>query len=55
MAKKILCKTCKYYTNEQTCKKKNIIEICKKIEKIVYIRTNQSECELYVQFNDELQ
>lgn len=55
MAKKNICKTCKYYQQDETCSKKKIIEICKKIEKIVYVRTNQSECELYVQFNDELQ
>lgn len=52
MAKKIICKNCQY-KKDGKCTRKVIIEISKKVEKIIDTEANKTECKDYVQFNDE--
>lgn len=54
MAKKIICKDCKY-NNAGICEFKKIIEIIRKVEKAIEVKADKKECEKYVQFNNELQ
>lgn len=52
MAKKRICKDCKFKKGD-ICAKKTIIEISKKVEKIINTEANKTECTDYVQFNNE--
>lgn len=53
MAKKIICKNCKF-KKDDICAKKTIIKINKKVETVINIKADKTECQDYVQLNNEL-